>query len=154
MKIARSTHQLITTIALTGTLGAGLLVGLSGCNSDTVKAPLGSRPDQLPANQYPKINIVDDNFKLQNFLVIDGGSIVAIGPMDGKPLKVTVPVRSTADNRMRLQYQFYWRDSNGVTIGQSGWRRFEVEPRTQFQASANAITQDAVDWRLEIRSAR
>ncbi len=154
MNNARATHSLLKTLALTSTLTAGLITGLAGCNTDPVKPPLGSRPDQLPASQYPKVNIVDDNRQLQNFLVIDGGSIVAIGPVDDKPLNVMVPVRSTADNRMRLQYQFYWRDSNGVTIGQSGWRRYEAEPRTQFQASANAITLEAVDWRLEIRSAR
>jgi uncharacterized protein YcfL len=127
---------------------------LGGCAGDPVKPPLGARQDALPTQDYPKVNIVDDNFELQNYLVVDKGAIVTVMPGDGKPLSVSVPVRSTADNRMRLQYQFYWRDSNGVTIGQSGWRRYEVEPRTQFQAKGNAISPDATDWRLEIRSAR
>lgn len=153
MTTTRSSHALIRTIAVASAMGATLLTGLAGCN-DPIKAPLGARQDALPADQYPKVNIVDDNFQLQKFLVVDNTSIVAVGAMDGKPMSVTVPVRSTADNRMRLQYQFYWRDNNGVTIGQSGWRRIEAEPRTQFQATANAITQEAVDWRLEIRSAR
>lgn len=151
-KGTRNIRATRTTLTLAALLAGAALVG--GCQSDPAKAPLGSRQDALPTQDYPKVNIVDDNFQLQNYLVVDKSAIVAVLPGDGKPLSVSVPVRSTADNRMRLQYQFYWRDSNGVTIGQSGWRRYEVEPRVQFQAKGNAITQDATDWRLEIRSAR
>ncbi len=142
MGIARTT---VLTLGISGAL-------LAGCTQQ--RMPSGPGPDPVSARQYPRVALVDDDNMLQRSLVIDESSIVTTGPANGVPMSVMVPLRSVVSNRMRLQYQFYWRDANGVELRQSGWKRIEVEPGMQFQAKGSAVTLDAVDWRLEVRPAR
>ncbi|MBL8963756.1 MAG: DUF1425 domain-containing protein [Phycisphaeraceae bacterium] len=132
--------------ALAATLGSA---ALTGC--DTVKAPYAPGGDQVPASNYPKVAFYDK--ELSGMLVVDPNIVVVDRP-EGRPMKVTVPLRSVSDHAMKLQYQFLWRDSLGRPVGESGWRYTRVEPRVQVPFQANALTQDAVDWRLEVRFER
>lgn len=141
---------------LMGGLVAGLIgcAGLAGCQAPYPRPTYGAQEDPQAAKNYPRVALVDDDNLLQKSLVVDSGGIVVTGPDGNVPMAVAVPLRSIVNNRMRLQYQFYWRDANGVELRQSGWKRFEVEPGMQFQAKGSAATLDAVDWRLEVRPAR
>lgn len=126
------------------TLFAG---AISGC--DTTRAPYAPGGDPLPSSNYPKVAFLDK--ELTGMLVVDPSTVVVDRP-EGRPIKVTVPMRSVADHAMKLQYQYVWRDALGRPVGNpSGWRYVVVEPRVQVAMQANAATMDAVEWRLEIR---
>lgn len=135
---------------LIGTIAAGTAAALAvlsgGC--DTVRAPYAPGGDQVPASNYPKVAFADK--ELSAMLVVDPNVVVVDRP-EGRPIKVTVPLRSVSEHTMKLQYQFYWRDALGRPVGESGWKFVRVEPRLQVPMQANATNQDAADWRMEVR---
>lgn len=141
-----SARRLLKALSL---VSAFILAASPGC--DTVKAPYAPGGDPLPASNYPKVAFHDK--ELSGMLVVDPNIVVVDRP-EGRPMKVTVPLRSVSDHAMKLQYQFQWRDSLGRPVGESGWRFTRVEPRVQVPFQANALSQDAVDWRLEVRFER
>ncbi|MCC6427890.1 MAG: DUF1425 domain-containing protein [Phycisphaerales bacterium] len=124
-------------------------LALPGC--DTVRAPYAPAGDPLPASNYPKVAYLDK--ELPGMLVADPAVVIVDRP-EGRPMKVTVPLRSVVEHTMRLQYQYTWRDSLGRPVGQSGWIFTRVEPRVQVPFQANALSMDATDWRLEVRFER
>ncbi|MCG3122172.1 MAG: hypothetical protein GIKADHBN_00551 [Phycisphaerales bacterium] len=132
-------------LVLMSCMSAAVLV-TAGC--DTVKAPYAPGGDPLPASNYPKVAFHDP--ELSGMLVVDPATVVVDHPQ-GRPLKVTVPLRSTVEHTMKLQYQFLWRDAQGRPVGQSGWAYTTVGPRLQVPFQGNAISPDAADWRLEVR---
>jgi uncharacterized protein YcfL len=142
LTLSRSTLALI---ALAG------LAALGACNSDPAMAPAGAPQDALAGDAYPAVRIEAD---LQGFVVVDYGRIIKDEPTDERPLGVQVPVRSTSDTVMRVQYRFLWFDAAGRTLGESGWRYETMSPRAQVLARANATRPDVRQWRMEIRSAR
>lgn len=139
------------TIALVATLSAGIAsLGLHGCNS--APPPYSPRQDPVSGNQYPKV-VVEST--LARWVVVDYPSITVDQPTNDRPLRVTVPVRSTAETtEMTIQYKYRWLDADGRPVGEADWRTTRISPRWQDRFVANSMTTKATDWRLEIRSAR
>lgn len=142
-QLRRYTHRLLILPALLAiTLSAG-----SGC--DQVKAPPTMRTDPL-GGAYPR-NVAIDG--LEEVLVVD--EPIVSHATQSQPLRVTVPVRSVADDAFGFQYRFIFFDQDGRALRQdSGWRHQRLEPRLQTQLDANSRSTTATDWRMEIRSAR
>ncbi len=146
MSTTRLARTVPSALLAAAAIGAATL---AGC--DTVRAPYAPGGDQLPASNYPKVAFLDK--ELSGMLVVDP-SIVVVDRPEGRPMKVTVPLRSVVDFTMKVQYQYTWRDALGRPVGESGWKFTRVEPRVQVPFQANAITADAADWRLEVRLER
>ncbi|MGD9691139.1 MAG: DUF1425 domain-containing protein [Phycisphaerales bacterium] len=143
-----NSSPLIRSIAA-GCLLLGTLGGLAGCNTGT-RPPAGVGGDPVGPN-YPRVTI---DGPLQQYLVIDYPAVVARPPTESQPLAIQVPARSQADNEFSIQYNFTWFDANGIQVGESGWRTSVLPSRRQMMLSGNALSRNAVNWRLDIRSAR
>ncbi len=111
----------------------------------------GAVRDPQPTAQYPFIAV---EAPLQRYVGVDDSGIVVDPPTESRPLHVTVPLRSLADNQMTVQYEFTWFDADGRDLGHSGWQFLALEPRLQRRLSGNSLTSKATRWRLEVRSAR
>ncbi|MFN0206794.1 MAG: DUF1425 domain-containing protein [Planctomycetota bacterium] len=121
---------------------------LTSC--DTVKAPHGGGPDTIGPGTYPQIVVLD---KLWDYLGFDRP--VVTPATDSTPMRVTAPVRLISDANIHIQYQFSFFDAQGRPAGQpGGWRFLTIEARTQRHLEGAALSTQAADWRLEVRSAR
>ncbi|MEM1166300.1 MAG: DUF1425 domain-containing protein [Planctomycetota bacterium] len=119
---------------------------LTGCAPATPVAPAID-----PVAYYPQLVIEPSLYK---FLVVDYGNVVVEPRTSMTPLRVLVPVRSQARQQFSVQHRYIWYDDRGREIGDTGWRFAAMEPGLREQFTQNATSQDAVDWVLEIRSAR
>lgn len=141
------TTTLLRSLAASASLAA--VVALGGCANN---APLAAQPDNVPHGSYPRISV---EAPLNQFVGVDYSGIIVDQPTSDRPLAVTVPVRSlSTERRMNVQYQFTWLDQDGRQLGAGGWRYIVMEPRSQDRFAGNAMDNRAVDYRLEIRSAR
>lgn len=121
-----------------------------GCQDDAFKAPPSPRDDPLPPGTYPRVIALEGLHKA----LVTGRPIVE-KRSERTPLRVTVPVRSTADVMMNLQYKFEFFDSLGRPLDtRAGWRFIRIAPRTEVTLDASAVSQEAADWRVEIRPGR
>ncbi len=129
---------------------AVMVIGAAGCKSsqDPNMPPGSPGVDALPG--YPQIVTMDG---LGQWLVAEP-SIIQHEP--GKLLRVTQPIRSITDyQHLRVQYRFIYMDAQGRPMrAPEEWRYIVVPARTQVFMEGNALSTEAVDWRLEIRSAR
>jgi uncharacterized protein YcfL len=132
---------------------AGLITSLAlvgGC-ADPVKAPYAARPDTIGAAAYPQIAI---DASAEPYVGVTYQRIVVDAPTGDKPLAVRVPVRSIADVRFAIQYEWRWFDAQGREVGRSGTQFQNMDPRMEQQLAGNALTSSATNWRLEIRVTR
>jgi uncharacterized protein YcfL len=133
-------------IALASTI---IVSVLAGCQS-TMPPPAG-QPDTIQHEMYPRIVVEQP---LQRFFGVSYDAIIVDHGTADRPMHVSVPVRSLADTQMRIQWRYRWMDDRGRIIQDTSWRMAVLEPRLQTQLTANATQAAAVDWRLEVRSAR
>ena len=133
-----------TLLALLGALAA-----FPGCETDR-KAPPTPSLDPTPIESYPRVVALDG---LGPFLGVSAPTV----DRSTAAMRVTVPVRSLTDEGelLRVQYRFVFLDDRGRPVEpEESWRYVVIPWRTQVFMDSNALTSDAVDWRLEIRSAR
>ncbi len=131
--------------------GLLLILGVSATACDPQRQTPGAREDPQPTAAYPVVSV---EAALRRYIGVDSERVMVDGATDSQPMKVTVPVRSLADNQMAIQFEFSWFDEGGREIGRSGWQFVLLEPRIQRHFSANSVTTRARGWRMEIRSAR
>lgn len=131
--------------ALVGAAVGG--AGLTGCDTGPRPAA-GIGQDQAP---YPNVTVDPE---LQKFLKVDYSLINTRGPAPDMPLSVQVPVRNQADNQVALQYNFMFFAADGRQLSETGYRLMVLDSRRQGFAAGNAISRDAVAWRLDVRLAR
>ncbi len=129
---------------------AGVGVGFGACTpTPSPNTPPGSPgPDPLPG--YPQIVALDG---LGPWLVAEP-TIIQHPP--GGLLRITQPIRSASERtHMRIQYRFIYLDAQGRPMrAPEEWRYMVIPALTQVFMDGNALSTEAVDWRLEIRSAR
>lgn len=111
-------------------------------------APAGAKPDPLDRNLYPRVVLTED---LRGAIVVSD-----VIEDEGSPLKVTVVLRSLTNSADRnVQYRFIYLDERGNPENVApGWRSRRMPARSEVFIKSNAMDRDAVDWRMEIRSAR
>lgn len=152
MKARSPRRFLALTLSPRRGLGALLLLAalvlLPACNA--TKPPPAGRSDLLPIESYPKIVATDRLHKALRF-----SQPIVTPSTDTTPMSVVVPVRLIKDRHaVNLQYEFEFYDARGAALGPAGWQYIKLEPRVQDQMAANALSTEAYDWRLTVRSAR
>jgi len=73
----------------------------------------------------------------------------------GGLLAVTQPIRAESDDALEIEYRFVWRDAQGrVVPPQMTWRHKRLESYVLEFIEGNAVSENAVDWMLELRWAK
>ncbi|MDX2115788.1 MAG: DUF1425 domain-containing protein [Planctomycetota bacterium] len=132
-------------------LGAASLAGPFACQQDTVKAPGSAGVDQLPADQYPKVEVTGG---LSRYVVISGANVTA--GTTAKPMSIVSAVRSTWDKDvLNVQYRYFFFDEKNTPLDTDpDWRFVKLPPRSQVYLEGFALDTNARDWRLQIRPAQ
>lgn len=127
------------------------LLPLAACQQDTIKAPGSAGVDQLPADQYPKVEVAGG---LSPYLVISGANVDPT--TESKPMSVVSALRSTWDeNVLNVQYRYFFFDEKNTPLDSDpDWRFAKLPPRSQVFLEGAAIDTNARDWRLQIRPAQ
>lgn len=127
--------------------GALLLVGPAACTGpNTVE-----RDPDLIGEAYPRVTY---QAGLSDSEVVYDRPIVRRSE-DGRPIAVTVPLRSLRDEPVAIQYRFEFYDYEGLPIEPlQDWTRAIVPGRSRELVSGNATSLRADDWRLVIRRSR
>ena len=118
-----------------------------GCQAPD-KSPSGGVADPFPAPiNDPQVSIlapeIRDWLGVQTAVVIDDGE---------RPMHVDVPVRNMSDQMYLLDYRFLFYDAAGRELSPViGWKPANFQPKQLLRLSANALTTEAVNWRLEIK---
>lgn len=123
----------------------------AGCKTDTVKAPGSAGVDQLPSDQYPKVEATGG---LSPYIVISGANVTDGTPT--RPMSVVSAVRSTWDKDvLNVQYRYFFFDERNTPLDTDpDWRFVKLPPRSQVYLEGSALDTNARDWRLQIRPAQ
>lgn len=67
-------------------------------------------------------------------------------------LSLSIPVRNTAERTMFVQYRYFFFDADGQPLDANpSWTRARLAPGAEVYMQGAAVSQDATDFRLEIR---
>jgi len=121
-----------------------LFVILAGCG---VKKPIEGRADPYPAGQVNFSNaILRDETTLS--------TPIATRDDVGNILRITVPLRSTTNQQLYIDYRASFFDRNGQLLSQSGWFTKTLTPNVPDSIIANSGSPLAADFRIDIRPAK
>lgn len=81
------------------------------------------------------------------------GNIVATRD-EGGILHVQVPIRSTTDRQLFIDYRYQFLDRNGQVIWKSNWRDKVLAPNVPDTINFNSTTPTAADFQLDLRYAQ
>ena len=126
-------------------LTAIVLLPLAGC-APRVRGPIEPRED---TNPWPQINL--DDRDLARRVVVRQPTVErdAAGL-----LYVTVPIRSTTQKQLRIEYRSTFYDRNHIPIFQSTWFPKILTPFTQDTIGAHSTTNRAEDFQIDIREGK
>lgn len=136
--------QLCRVYAGSSLLFCGMMLG---CSSTNTYPPAG-QVDPVRSEDYPQIVPLDG---LSRYLGFSEPSV-----RHGPPLSVSVPVRLLkAQPPINVQYRFLFLSEDGRDVStNSDWRFVTLQPQVRAFMTGTAIDDRAVDWNLEVRSAR
>ena len=117
---------------------------LAGCG---VKKPFHGRHDPHPAGQ---IHFASQY--LQDSTAV--GQPIATRDDTGGILYVTVPIRSTINEPLPVDYRVSFLDRNGQSISESGWFTRTLTPNTPEQITVNSMGPRAADFQVNFRPAK
>jgi hypothetical protein len=123
-------------------LGCLMLI-LAGCG---VRPTIQGRQDPYPASQ---VMYADED--LQRSTAV--GIPVATRD-EGGILHVQVPIRSTTDRQLFIDYRYLFLDRNGQVIWKSAWRDKVLAPNVPDTINFNSTTAEAADFQLDLRYAQ
>lgn len=138
--------SLVASVLVMGLSG---LAVTTGCQQPKILPPaVGGDP--VPMANDPRIVAHDG---------LDGFIVASDPVVDREPgglLRVSVPVRVIMDDGViRVQYRFLYQDEKGLPLRpEEQWRYLVLPARTLVTMDSSAMSTRAVDWRLQIRSAR
>jgi len=122
---------------------------ITGCSQVVDEPPHAVKPDNVSEAQYPQI-ATEGN--LANHLSYAKPIVRDDGPT---PIRVTVPIRLRDNKPVNAQYRFTFLGADGAPADQPmDWRFMVLPPRLQVFMEGSALSNEAVDWRLEIRPAK
>ncbi len=133
------------------TLALALLTALlAACTPNPATPPPAGLADMLPSKDYPQIVATSG---LQPFLAFDRPN-VQLGP--SQPMSVVTPVRNLDPLAVRVQYRYLFFEKTGRPMEPTMDFQFISLPGNGVQTflKGAALDTTAVDWRLEVRSAR
>ena len=115
-------------------------------------APGTPDPETLPGTAYPQVVGLDG---LDDRELLLDAPRVAPETDDGRPMSVTVPIRTKIRKEIPVQYRFKFLDERGLPIGEEAtWQYALLQPRARTFLTGNAPDIGAVDWLCEIRPNR
>src|SRR4051812_17773524 len=121
------------------------VVLLAGCNP--VKKPFEGRNDPHPAGQiHFASKFLEDSTAVR--------TPVASRDETGNILYVTVPIRSTRNQPIYLDYRVTFFDRNGQQLNQTGWFTRTLTPNGPDQITVNAMGPRAADFQVDFREAK
>ena len=126
-------------------LTALAVLPLAAC-APRVRGPIEPREDPSP---WPQIMLADRDLARR--------IVVRQPTVERDPaglLFVTVPVRSTTQRQMTIEYRSTFYDRNHTPIFQSTWFPKTLTPYTQDTISANSTSNRAEDFQIDIREAK
>ncbi len=133
----RSGLMLVVVVAA----GAGI-VGCAG------NPPITPRHEVYPT---PWLTLASDD--LQQNIVVDS-PIKTVDPQSGI-MFIEVPIRSTTNKQMIIDWRVRFTDQNGATIGEpTAWKDKVLAPRVPDRITFNATSPAARDFHLDLRMAK
>jgi hypothetical protein len=121
------------------------LATLTGCSG--VKKPFEGRHDPYPAGQ---VHFASQY--LQDVTAV--GRPVATRDDTGGILYITVPIRSTTNEPISIDYRVTFLDRNGQMISQSGWFTRPLTPNIPDTITVNSNGPRAADFQIDFRQAK
>lgn len=119
------------------------LLTLVGCNGGA-KGPIQARED---ASEWPQISFTDEN--LRNKTAVR--QPIVSRDEAGNLLHVTVPIRSTSNRQILMEYRASFYDPNGAPISQTTWFPKTLNPNTQDTITVNSTSPRAADFQIDFR---
>ncbi|KLV04763.1 YcfL protein: an outer membrane lipoprotein that is part of a salvage cluster [Photobacterium aquae] len=118
-----------------------VVMGLVGCSATTSGISIES------SNQ----SVVIGNPDLARRLTIEQAAVSSVNGL----LKASVPVSSSTDSDLKLQYRFYWYDAQGLEVSgsDSPWRQVVLHGKDRMTLQAVARQSKATQYRIYIRKA-
>lgn len=128
---------------------AGLLGLLAGCAQDVAPYREGRAERYAP----PQVQITGLNAEdLRQSTAIDRPST---SRDTANMLYVTVPIRNTSDQVLRVQYRYNFVDEQGRPLPENiAWNRVTLEPGSAQRITFNSTSPKAADFQLDLRYAR
>jgi hypothetical protein len=132
------------TLGRTATVALAIAALLStfGCY-DTVNPPIEGR-----AEVYDSAQIHLTSMELRRHTAVDKPRL---SRDDAGLLYVTVPVRSTANMKLYVDYRYTFFDNAGQPIITSGWIHKTLPANTPDTITFNSTTPRAVDFQMDLR---
>lgn len=124
-----------------------VLATMFGCQSHH-GAPAGALGDPWPAPvNDPQITVLAP--ELREWLRFHPARIEHD---PGRPMQVEVPVRNLADRRYLVDYRIMFFDADDVEVTPTmGWRFEAIDARQTVRLAAGAMSEEAVNYRLEVK---
>jgi hypothetical protein len=124
------------------------VAGAAGCNEGP---PPAGRADRLSPEQYPRAVALERLDRVLRF-----GPPIVDRSEEGRPMRVSQPVRNLDRRELNVQYRFEFQDESGRPLKtNSGWAyKTLTGSRVETMLEATALEDTAADWRLEVRPAR
>jgi hypothetical protein len=121
-----------------------MLLLAAGCS--TVSPPVEPRHDPYKPSQ-----IMFDSERLRRDTAVGTPTVTRD---DSGILYVQVPVRSTIDKTLYVDYRVTWLDRNGQVLNRLGPFTKTLDPNTPDSIQVNSTTADASDFQIDFRYAR
>lgn len=131
-------------------MAGAVLLSAAGCERQTIYPPTGhGDPIAAPEND-PQISVLSAD--LRGWLAFQPAAIDQDGQ---RPMAVQVPVRNIAERQYLIDYRFLFYDEDGMELQpMMGWTMASLQPKQIVRLRGNALSREAVNYRLEIKWAR
>jgi Protein of unknown function (DUF1425) len=127
-------------------LGLMMLMGLAvGC--EQVRKPIEGRQDPYAA---PQVQFASND--LRRSTAIDAPQVARDDT--GNLLYVTLPIRSTTNQNLYVDYRVTFIDTAGRPVGPASWQTTTLQSNIAQRITANSTGPQAVDFQIDLRWAR
>jgi hypothetical protein len=125
-------------------------LALAGCSPPDT-SPGAGRGDAYPAPMNdPQISVLDP--ELREWIVFQTANITR---EDERPLYVQVPARNLTERQYLIEYRYLFFDENDKQLTPTmGWKFASLDPKQVVRLDGSALSNEARDYRLEVRWSR
>ncbi len=120
-----------------------------GCSKQPVNSVEPAQREAVPNIIDSRINQGDKG--LSKALAVQE---VREATLDNGHKQVQVDLYNFNANKKGFNYQFVWTTRNGMTLNEGPWHSGVIQGRERITLNSVAPTQDAVDFKLNLNSAR
>ena len=124
-----------------------VLLGLTAGGCERVKAPIEGRNDPYG---IPQINFSDA--ELRRRTAVQRPTVSR--DESGNLLHVTVPIRSTSNRQLSVEYRTTFFDANGAIINSTTWFPKTLSPNVPDRIQVNSTSERAADFQIDFRPAQ